>query len=244
MGSLFARMFGEPVGGGSVKEFTDRNALAADQKFGDGFERFVECGDTGQGFLAAPTLDLNGYQGVATLQDEIHLEVAFAPIRHLDASSRGSVDQMSAYGRLDQAAPSVAINEPFGRIAAGLGGHQRGVEHLQLWAGGALADLTAGKFRQACDHASAFEKMQVMGERDGVASVHQLAEHLLIGKDLAGIGAGKLEQSAQQRRFVHAVEQQNVAGEGGLNERVVDVLTPALRIVCQRSRTRIPSNSP
>ena len=35
--------------------------------------------------------------------------------------------------------------------------------------------------------------MQVMDERDGVAGIHQLAKHFLIGENLTGIGTGKLE---------------------------------------------------
>ena len=104
-----------------------------------------------------------------------------------------------------------------------------------------MADLIAGKLVQASDHARAFEELEVMGESDGIAGVHELAEHFLIGEDLAGIGAGELEHAPEQGWLVHPGEQQDVAGEGGFDQRVVDVLPPAVGIVRQRSGTGIGS---
>jgi hypothetical protein len=48
---------------------------------------------------------------------------------------------------------------------------------LELGTGGTLADLVSGKLLQPGDHAGAFEEFEVMGKSDGVAGIHELAEH-------------------------------------------------------------------
>ena len=154
---LDVRIFlGEPVGCGSEEELVDGDALAADEEFGRWVVSFVEGGDAGQRLLATAALDLDGDEGVATLEDEIDFEVALAPVGDLDSCAAGRVDQVSADGGLDQAAPGIAVRAPSIWWAAGLSGHERGVEDLEFWTGSALTDLVSGKFLQTGDHARTF----------------------------------------------------------------------------------------
>jgi len=57
------------VGSRGLEEFGDGDALAADEEFGGWVVGFVEGGDAGQGLLAAATLDLDGDEGVAALEE-------------------------------------------------------------------------------------------------------------------------------------------------------------------------------
>lgn len=82
---------------------------------------------------------------------------------------------------------------------------------------------------QPGDHARASEELEVMRESDGIAGIHQLAKHFLIGENLTGIGAGKLEQAAEQRWLIDPVEQKDVSGQGGFDQGVVNVVFPTCR---------------
>jgi hypothetical protein len=101
---------------------------------------------------------------------------------------------------------------------------------LQFGAGTALAHLAVSMFGKPCQHPCALQQFEVMGKGGGVSGVRKLANHFLIGKDLAGIGATKLEQAAQQRRFVHARQKQDVPRNGGFNQRIQNVTPPAFRV--------------
>lgn len=154
--------------GRGLEEFGDGNSLATDEELGGGMMGFVEGGDARQSLLATAAFDFNRDEGVAALNYEIHFEIPFAPIANMDSGAHGGVDEMGSDGGFGQAAPGIAIGTPGFWIAAGLCGHERGVENLQLGTGGTLADLGAGKLLQAGDHARAFEKMEVISERDGI----------------------------------------------------------------------------
>jgi len=229
----------KPVGGGCLEEFGYGDTLAADQELGGGMVGFIEGGDAGEGLFAAAAFDFDGDEGVAALEHEIDFLVLLAPVGDGDSGADGGVDEVGTDGGFDQASPGIAIGAPCIWTAAGLGGHEGGVEDLQFGTRSALADLGSGKLLQASDHARAFEELEVMGKGDGVAGVHELAEHFLIGENLSGIGTGELEQTPEQGGLVHSGEQQDVAGEGGFDQRVVDVLPPAVGIVRQRSGTGI-----
>ena len=239
--SVSSAFFRKPVGGGGLEEFGDGDTLAADEELGGGMVGFVEGGDAGQGFLATSAFDLDGDKGVAALEHEVHLQIPLAPVGDLDAGAHGGVDEVRANGGFRQSTPGVAIGAPACGFATGLCGHEGGVEHLQFGAGSALADLVSRKLLQTGDHACPFEELEVVSERNGIARIHQLAEHFLVGEDLPGIRAGKLEQAPQQRGLIDTGEQQDVARERGFDQRIVDVLPPAVGIVRQRGGSRIGS---
>ena len=114
---------------------------------------------------------------------------------------------MRSDGGFDQASPGIAIGAQGIRTATGLGGHESGVENLELGTRGTLADLVSRKFLQPGDHARSLEELEVMGEGDGVAGIDKLTEHFLIGEDLAGIVTSELEQTPEQGGLVHPSEQ-------------------------------------
>ena len=77
-------------------------------------------------------------------------------------------------------------------------------------------------------HARAAEQLEVVGEGHRVAGIGQGAEHLRVGEHLAGVSAGQAEELAQEGGLLDPVQQQDVARQRRLNERVEDVLLPAL----------------
>ena len=52
--------------------------------------------------------------------------------------------------------------------------------------------------------------MQIMSEGRCIASFMKLAEHLLVGKNLAGIIATELKKPSEQRGFIHPGQEQDV----------------------------------
>ena len=141
---------------------------------------------------------------------------------------------MGAHGGLDQPSPELAVRAGFRQGETASSGHQGCVEDLQLRAGTSSPYRRAGVFLQSRQHARARQQIEIMGQRRGVARVLELAQHLGVGQDLAGIHTAQLEQPAQQRRFVHPGEQQHVAGNGRFDERVADVARPPSRMSRQR----------
>src|SRR5665647_1714966 len=125
-----------------------------------------------------------------------------------------------------------------GRQAGG-GGHERGVEHLQLGTGAASAHDAPRVLRQPRDHAGAGEQVEVVRQGGGVACVLELAQHLGVAEDLPVVLTGQVEQPSEQRGLVDAGEQQHVAGDGGLDERVEHIATPAGRRSDERRGARV-----
>ena len=82
------------------------------------------------------------------------------------------------------------------RIAAWMRDHPGAevIAHLEFWTRPALTNELMGILGKARDHARSLEQFQVVRERDGIARVRELAEHFLVGKNLAGISATKVEQ--------------------------------------------------
>ena len=87
LGPFLPNRFRQPVGRGGLEVFGNGNTLAADEEFGGWVVRFVEGGDAGEGFLAAAAFDLDGDQGVTSLEHEIDFQVLLAPIADLDAGA-------------------------------------------------------------------------------------------------------------------------------------------------------------
>ena len=146
---------------------------------------------------------------------------------------------MRANTGFDQPSPMLPVVPGLDERAAVLGAHQSGVQHLKFGAGTALAQLAVIILGQPRQHPRASQQLQVMGQRGGVSRVRKLPKHLLIRKDLAGIGATKLEQAAQQRRFVHAGQKQDVPRKRGLDQRIQNVTPPAFRLAHQARGARI-----
>ncbi len=78
-----------------------------------------------------------------------------------------------------------------------------------------------------------------MRQRGRVSSVLQLTEHLVVREDLPGVVAAELEEATQERRLGDALHEQDVAGDGGLDEGVTDVGAPTLLVRHERRRARI-----
>ena len=95
---------------------------------------FIEGGDAGEGLFATTAFDLDGDEGVAALENEIDFQVSLPPVGDGDSGSDGGVDEMGTDGGFDQASPGIAIGAEGIWTAAGLGGHEGGVEDLELGA--------------------------------------------------------------------------------------------------------------
>ncbi len=80
-----------------------------------------------------------------------------------------------------------------------------------------------------------------MRERRGVPRVLELAKHLGVAEDLARVVAREVEEPPQQSGFVDARQQEHVAGDGGLDERVQNVPAPAIVIFDEARRPRVPA---
>ncbi len=78
-----------------------------------------------------------------------------------------------------------------------------------------------------------------MREDNGIACIPELAEHLLIGEDLARLVATELEQAAEQRRFVDAGQEHNVARDRRFDQGINNVAAPPLFIINQGRRAGI-----
>ena len=78
-----------------------------------------------------------------------------------------------------------------------------------------------------------------MGKRGRVARILQLAGQLLVGDDLPRVVADQPEETAQQSGLVDAGEQQQIARDGRLNDRVEHEGGPARLVFDQRRRPRI-----
>ena len=78
-----------------------------------------------------------------------------------------------------------------------------------------------------------------MGEGRRVAGVVELAEHLGVAELLPGVAAAELEQPTQECRLVHPGEQEHVAADRGLDQRIEDVPPPAGLVADQRRGPRV-----
>jgi hypothetical protein len=67
------------------------------------------------------------------------------------------------------------------------------VESEELGAGASPAHATAGVAVQPRQKPRAREQFEVVGKRDDVATLLHLAEHLLVGQNLARVETAKLE---------------------------------------------------
>ena len=85
------------------------------------------------------------------------------------------------------------------------------------------------------------EQLEVVGEGRRVAGVVELAQHLGVAELLAAVPAAELEQPPQEGGLVHAGEQEHVAADGGLDERIEDVAAPARLVADQRRGARVPA---
>ena len=101
---------------------------------------------------------------------------------------------------------------------------------MQLRARSALANGLAGILLEARDRPGAAQQIEVMRQSGGIARVLKLSEHLCIREHLAGIAATQLEQPSQKGRLVYPGHQEDIAGDGGLDQRIEQVAPPALRV--------------
>jgi tripartite-type tricarboxylate transporter receptor subunit TctC len=125
------------------KELFQGNALSAHQKLAFWLELPDKGFDAGERFASAPAFDFNRNHRLAFLQDEIHFMVPFALAGKVDVRAETGIEQMRADTGFNQPSPVVAVLSGLGERAAVLGAYQRGVQHLQLGAGTALAHLPA-----------------------------------------------------------------------------------------------------
>jgi len=109
-----------------------RNSLTSDEKFSEGLKVFRECIHAGIVRSRSPALDLERYDPLTALQDEIDLMSAVAPIIYFHHRSLRTIEQVRPHGGLDESSPVVTIF--LGRRVAqpGLRGHQSRVQHLKL----------------------------------------------------------------------------------------------------------------
>ena len=175
-------------------------------------------------------LDLDSNNDLAGPQDEIDLPASFAPIKYIDARSRGAVDQMGADRRFHQPAPGLPVLPGFIESKLRLRADERSVQYLKLGARRSLADPMRGELVQAGQHAGAGKQLQVVGQCRRIAGVLKLPDHFLIREYLAGMRAAELEKPPEQRGFVNPGQKQDVAGKGRLDEGVADVARPALPV--------------
>ena len=70
-----------------------------------------------------------------------------------------------------------------------------------------LARVVPGELRQTTDHARAAEQVEIVRERRRIAGVLELAEHLRVREDLAGVATAELEEPPQERRLVDPGQQ-------------------------------------
>ena len=85
---------------------------------------------------------------------------------------------------------------------------------------------------QATGHARAFQQVKAVGQ-GGVACVIELAQHFLVTEDLAAVHAGQVKNAAQQRGFLSRRHQQHVFADGGFDQRVADIGSPAAFVMHQ-----------
>jgi hypothetical protein len=78
-----------------------------------------------------------------------------------------------------------------------------------------------------------------VGQGGGVARLLELPEHLRVREDLPGVAAPQLEEPPEERWLVHPRQQEDVAGDGGLDERVADEAGPPLGVPDQGCGPRI-----
>ena len=165
--------------------------------------------------------------------------MAFAPIVHLAQSLGGGIDEVGAHGGFHQAPIGDGILLESGPFHFQFGGEQGGIEDLKLGAGTAAPYPLAGVFLQSGQHAGGAEQIQIMRERGGITRILELAEQLVVGEYLPGILAAEREQAAQQSRLAHRLQQQDVAGERGLDQGFADIVAPADFVSDEWCRTRI-----
>jgi len=187
----------------------------------------------------APAFHLDGREPPAGADYKIHLAAAFAPVIQFALPRGGGVGQMRPYRRLHQPSPELAVFAGL-RVSHFRRRRDQGcVQHLEFGAGRPPPHLLARVFPQAGHQARARQQIQIMGQRGGVARILKLAQHFAVGKNLPGVGAADFKNPAQQRRLVHARQQQHIAREGGLDERVQNVTRPAHRLPDERRRAGV-----
>ena len=190
---------------------------------------------------AAAALHLDRGDRPSGTHHEVDFLVALAPVEELGLSRGGCVGEVGADSRLHQASPELTVLTGLLEQESGLGAHERCIEHLQLGARALLPDGAPGELGEPGQQPGAAEQLEVVRERRRIAGVVKLAEHLRVRQHLSGVPATQLEQASQKGRLVHAGEQQDVAGDRRLHQRVEDVPTPAAGLVRERRGARIAS---
>ena len=117
----------KPMGGWVREELGEGNALGTHEELARHGKSAGECGDARQPGVADAALDLDGCEGIAGAEDEIHLAVAIEPVLNLDVGAEGTVEKMGADGGLDQTAPMVACGLYAREGCVGERGHEGGV---------------------------------------------------------------------------------------------------------------------
>jgi hypothetical protein len=95
------------MGSRSLEEFGDGDTLAADEELAGRVVGFIEGGDAGERLFATAAFDFDGVEEVAALEHEIDFQVPLPPVGDGDSGADGGVDEMSADGGCDLAAPSI-----------------------------------------------------------------------------------------------------------------------------------------
>ena len=183
----------KPVGGWLGKKFFHRDSLSPYLKLAVGLKLSGKGFHAGKHFASAPAFDLNGHGRFALLQDEIYFLISFTPVGHLDVGTIAGIEQMRADARFDEPAPIITVLPDFGNGALILCAHKGSVQYLKFGAGTTLTHLAVCVFGKPCQHPCALQQFEVVSKCCRVSCIGKLANHFLIGKDLAGIGATKLE---------------------------------------------------
>ena len=124
---------------------------------------------------------------------------------------------MRPYRGLDEAAPEPRVSTRRAESQAGGRGDEAGVESQQFRARAPVPDRVA-ELLETGHQASATEQIEIVSQGGRVARVLELPDHLLVGEDLPRVLAPHPEHLAQQGRFVHPGQQEDVARDGGLDQ--------------------------
>ena len=154
------------------------------------------------------------------------------PVLQTDVRSLGVVE-VRAHRALHHPSPEGAVRPRLIEGITGPGGHQGGVQDVELGARSPAAVRLIGMIGQAGEQAGAGEQVQIPGQGGGVAGIHELPQHLVVGQDLAGVLGPQLEQPLQQRRLVHPGHGQDVPLDVGLDQALQYIVAPPVLIAHQ-----------
>ena len=173
-------------------------------------------------------------------KNEVDFVRPFAPVVQVDGES----------GRVVEVRPHRAFHDPApeGTVGADLlegtlerDRHQGRVEDVQLRTRSAGDVSRAGVARQSGDQPGARQQVEVVGKRRGVPGLLQLAQHLVVGQDLAGILGAQLHQAAHQRGLLYPAECDDIPLDAGRDDGSLDGGTPGFQVADLFRHPRIPA---